>query len=76
VGRWTKKPGKPSEETCEFTPYGTEVVQTTLDMAHGHIPLCVGAAGPVLRYTLNRCGAPSRSHLNILAALLRASRRS
>ena len=32
MGRWTKKPGKPSEETCEFTPYGTEVVQTTLDM--------------------------------------------
>jgi hypothetical protein len=32
VGRWTKTPGKPSEETYECTLYGMEVVQTTLDM--------------------------------------------
>jgi hypothetical protein len=32
VGRWTKTLGKPSEETYECTLYGTEVVQTTLDM--------------------------------------------
>jgi hypothetical protein len=32
VGRLTKTPGKPSEETYECTLYGTEVVQTTPDM--------------------------------------------
>ena len=31
MGRWTKTPGKPSEE-YECALYGTEVVQTTLDM--------------------------------------------
>ena len=31
MGRWTKTPGKPSEETT-CTLYGTEVVQTTPDM--------------------------------------------
>ena len=32
MGRWTKTPGKPSEETYECTLYRTEVVQTTPDM--------------------------------------------
>jgi hypothetical protein len=32
VGRLTKTPGKPSEETYECTLYGTKVVQTTPDM--------------------------------------------
>jgi hypothetical protein len=32
VVRWTQTPSKPSEETYECTLYGTEVVQTTLDM--------------------------------------------
>ena len=32
MGRWTKTPSKPSEETYECTLYGTEVVQTTPDM--------------------------------------------
>ena len=38
-------------------PYGSPN-NTTLEPAHCHIPLCVGAAGPVLRYTLDRYGAP------------------
>jgi hypothetical protein len=32
MGRWTRTPGKPSEETYECTMDGTKVVQTTPDM--------------------------------------------
>ena len=39
MGRWTKTPGKPSEETYECTLYGTEVVQTTLDMTEAETQL-------------------------------------
>ena len=32
MGRWTKTPGKPSEETYECTLYGMEIVQTVPDL--------------------------------------------
>jgi hypothetical protein len=32
VGRWTKTPSKPGEETYECTLYGTEIVQTVPDL--------------------------------------------
>ena len=32
MGRWTKTPGKRSEETYKFAPYGAEVGQTAPDM--------------------------------------------
>jgi hypothetical protein len=53
VGRWTKTPGKPSEETYECTLYGTEVVQTTPDMTeaakqlrHANEQLAIAGAYP------------------------------
>jgi hypothetical protein len=33
TGRWSKTSDKPSEQTFELPPYGTEVVQNTVDMA-------------------------------------------
>jgi hypothetical protein len=53
VGRWTKTPDKPSEETYECTLYGTEVVQTTPDMTeaakqlrHANEQLAIAGAYP------------------------------
>ena len=53
MGRWTKTPGKPSEETYECTVYATEVVQTTPDMTeaaeqlrHANEQLAIAGAYP------------------------------
>ena len=53
MGRWTKTPSKPSEETYECTLYGTEVVQTTPDMTeatkqlrHANEQLAIAGAYP------------------------------
>ena len=44
---------------------------TNLGPAHRHIPLCVGTTDLYSVY-IDKCGAPSRSRLNDLAAWLRA----
>ena len=53
MGRWTKTPGKPSEETYECTLYGTEVVQTVPDLTeaekqlhHANEQLAIAGAYP------------------------------
>ena len=46
--RWTKTPGKPSEETYECTPYETEVVQTTPDMTEAAKQLRHAVARPLM----------------------------
>ena len=51
MGRWTKTPGKPSEETYDCTLYGTEVFHTRPDKAakqlrHANEQLAIAGAYP------------------------------
>jgi hypothetical protein len=53
MGRWTKTPGNPSEETYECALYGTKVVQTKPDLTeaekqlrHANEHLAIAGAYP------------------------------
>ena len=66
--RYSQRTNGSNISVGEGVPYGSPN-NKMLGPAHCHIPLCIGAAGPVLRYTLNRYCAPSHSRLKDLVRL-------